>query len=299
MGPDWQQRLKEFLAYLEEERHASPHTLRNYEIDLNQFAQFRGKDGNIFDPEQVTPKEVRAFLASLFKGHSRRTIARKLSALRSFFRYMEKKGVLPDNPAAALFSLKQHKSLPGFLSVDEMFRLLASLPGKGVLGLRDRAIIEVLYACGLRVSELTGLNWEHLDPSLGIVRVWGKGRKERIVPIGSKALEALFAYRQALDGERGTQGSGAPIFLNARGGRLNPRSVARLLKGYMGKLAVEKRITPHSLRHTFATHLLNAGADLRAVQELLGHASLSTTQRYTHVQMDHILEVYDRAHPRT
>jgi integrase/recombinase XerC len=210
-------------------------------------------------------------------------------------------GLLSQNPAEIVATPKQEKPLPTFLPVDEVFSLLETPDRSTTWGARDRAILETLYSCGIRVSELTGLSEGDVDFSLGILKVYGKGRKERIVPIGEKALAALREYlpqRDRILGSLGYKGRGSPLFINGRGGRLTSRSVARILHKYILKCGLLRKVSPHALRHSFATHLLDAGADLRAIQELLGHVSLSTTQRYTHVSVDKLMEVYDRAHPR-
>jgi integrase/recombinase XerC len=232
---------------------------------------------------------------SLHKQNKKSTIGRKLAALRTFFRYLVREGVLRLNPGELVATPKQEKYLPRTLTVDESFALMEQGGGAGLLARRDRAIVETLYSCGLRVSELTGLNVGSVDLREGLVRVLGKGRKERIVPIGRKAREALEEYLAA----RGNPADEEPLFLNQRGGRLTPRSVERNLKVQLLKAGILKDATPHALRHSFATHLLDGGADLRAIQELLGHASLSTTQKYTQVSVDHLMHVYDQAHPRS
>jgi integrase/recombinase XerC len=299
--------LEQFLHYLKVEKNYSTHTLRNYESDLRQFMAFlqeraaraHAAPGDAFGPEQVDHLDVRAYLASLHRRNARSSVARKLSTLRSFFDYLVRRGVVKHNTADMVSSPKMGRSIPEVLPVDEVFQLMHG-PDRGkVLGCRDLAILEVLYSCGLRVSELTSLNLESVDFELGIVRVVGKGDKERVLPIGSKALEALNAYlrrRGELEGDGLEQGA---LFLNNRGGRLSSRSVDRLLKKYLQSCNLGRSMGPHGLRHTFATHLLDAGADLRAVQEMLGHVSLSTTQRYTHLSVDKLMAVYDRTHPRS
>ena len=252
---------------------------------------------------KVDRMAIRKYLSFLHRKNKKSSIARKISTLRSFFKYMVREQVIPSNPAKSVSTPKVEKTLPTTLTVDEAFRLMESpttiseKPSEGSKekGLRDRAILELLYSSGLRVSELVGLNSNQLDLDLGIVRVMGKGRKERIVPVGVKAIEALEAYlekRGMLEGEE-------PIFVNSLGGRLTARSVGRLMKRYTRHSGIFRKVSPHSLRHTFATHLLDAGADIREIQEMLGHSSLSTTQRYTHVSMGKLMEVYDKAHPRS
>jgi integrase/recombinase XerC len=227
----------------------------------------------------------------------RASIARKLSAVRGFFRFLVTSGRLRRDPTLGVATPKTRKKLPAHLSLDEVDRLLTTPAGDAIGGVRDRAILELLYSSGLRVSELTGLDWTDMDTDAETVRVLGKGRKERVVPVGRPALRALDAYRRAV-AERGWPSTSGPIFRNARGGRLTSRSVARLMERYVAASGTTAKATPHALRHTFATHLLGGGADLRAIQELRGPASLATTQRYTHVDLRRLMDAYDRAHPR-
>ena len=301
--------LGHYSTYLEIEQRVSVHTLRNYRSDLEQFFEFvaRPTDGDEPRPvavERITHHVIRAFLARLHRGHSRSSIARKLSALKSFFRFLVREAVISDDPTGQISAPKQDRPLPTYLSVDDMFRLLSAPAADTPTGLRGRAILEVLYSGGLRVSELAGLDWSDVDADLSVLRVEGKGRKERMVPIGRTALDALQRYRGAIPALLNPDPNAAPrrpasdaVFLNRRGGRLTTRSVARLIEGYAKQCGLADRISPHALRHSFATHLLDAGADLRAIQELLGHASLSTTQKYTHVNLDRLTQVYDQAHP--
>jgi len=302
-----EQALAQFLLYLKVERNASSHTVRNYHGDLRRFIDFmQARVGRTGDgeptppaPDEVSYLDVRAYLASLHRRNAKSSVARKLSALRSFFAYLVRQGVIHQNPAEMVAAPKMAQKIPEVLPVDEAFRLMHGPRADAALGCRDLAMLEVLYSSGLRVGELTALNLDSIDAELGIVRVIGKGDKERVVPVGSKALEAVGAYlgrRGELLGGKEEHGA---LFLNSRGGRLTPRSVARLLTRYVRHCQLPRRVSPHSLRHTFATHLLDAGADLRAVQEMLGHASLSTTQRYTHLTVDKLMAVYDRAHPRS
>jgi len=300
--------IDRFLEHLRVERNASNHTLRSYASDLEQFRAFLksaglDRDGNREDVrvEAVDSVAVRAFLSHLYRGHKKSSLARKLAAQRSFFRYLVDQGVLKQSPAEVVATPKQEKNLPAFLPVDEVFALVGSPDPSTTWGARDRALLETLYSCGIRVSELVGLNDGDVDFHLGIARVTGKGRKERVVPIGSKAIEALKAYLPRRDEVRARTrrfGAPVPLFINPRGTRLSARSVARILQKHGLRSGLFRKIHPHALRHTFATHLLDAGADLRAIQEMLGHVSLSTTQRYTHVSVDKLMEVYDRAHPR-
>jgi integrase/recombinase XerC len=278
-----------FAAQLRAERHASPHTLRAYVADVRAFFTTL----RTTTPHQVTPADVRHWLRALDGHLDRSSIGRKLAAVRGFFRFLVAAKQLRRDPTIGVGTPKTRRKLPSHLSLDDVDRLLATPDAARPRGLRERAILEVLYTAGLRVSELTGLDWERIDADAGVARVFGKGRKERLAPLGRPALAALEAYRRASGGPHA-----GPVFRNARGGRLTPRSVARNLRGHVRAAGIRTRTTPHTLRHTFATHMLGAGADLRAIQELLGHASLSTTQRYTHVDLRHLMEAYDRAHPR-
>ena len=284
--------LSAFLRYLSLEKAASPHTLRSYRTDLLGFQRFLAGAG---DPAlaAVTPRVVRAWLADL---HGRRldpaSIARKLAALRSWFRFLVRRGVLGGNPAREVRSPRRPRKLVAFLPIDESEALMA---GRGLAGAarnRDLAVLELLYASGLRVSELAALDLDAVDRAERTVRVLGKGGKERIVPFGRQAARALGVYLGSRARDRG------PVFTNARGGRLSVRSLHTLVRRGAAAAGLQRRVTPHTLRHTFATHLLNGGADLRAIQELLGHSRLSTTQRYTHVGAEQLMKVYDAAHPR-
>jgi integrase/recombinase XerC len=288
---------------LEVEENASPHTLRNYGSDLAQFAAFaaeqRGGRAEELGADVVDDRLVRGFLVGRLRHNAKSSAARKLSAVKRFARFLVGRGVLASDPTLSVTAPKAAKRLPAHLTVDDMFRLLEAPDLATSAGRRDRALLEVIYSAGLRVSEAVGLDWRDIDTSLGVLRVRGKGRKERVVPIGSTALEALAAYRDVIPllCPRGVVDRAA-VFLNARGGRLTARSVARSLDHYCVRSGLAAKISPHALRHSFATHLLGAGADLRAIQELLGHASLSTTQKYTHVNLDHLMAAYDKAHPR-
>jgi integrase/recombinase XerC len=281
-----------FFRYLAVERHASPHTVRAYRTDLLDFLRFCG-EARCAEIEAVDGRLIRAYLAHL---HGRRldpvTVSRHLSTLRSWLRFLVRQGVLERNVARDVRSPRLPRKLVSFLPVDEAMPLVDArgLGGRG-RG-RDVAILELLYASGLRVSELTGLDLADVDHEAMTVRVLGKGGKERVVPFGRGAARTLDAY---LGGRADTRG---PLFVNARGGRLTARSVHTLVRRAARAAQVERRVSPHTLRHTFATHLLDGGADLRAVQELLGHSRLSTTQRYTHVSTDHVVRAYDAAHPR-
>lgn len=299
--------IDSFIDAVRTQKGYSPHTVRNYRIDLDQFHDFlkdKGGGGEETRPavESVDFPTIREYFGSLFGKYKRSTIARKLSAVRSFFVFLEKKGLVALNPSAEVAAPKREKYIPAHLPVDEMFRLLERPDVTRPLGKRDRAILEVFYSCGIRVSELTGLDVAHVDAAQQLVRVIGKGNKERIVPIGREALKALEDYlleTSALRKKLYGDGRRSPLFLNARGGRLTARSVGKLVKTYGREGSLMLDISPHALRHTFATHMLDGGADLRAVQELLGHVSLSTTQKYTHVSLDKLMEIYDKAHPRS
>ena len=284
-----------FCTHLETERNVSPHTLLAYRCDLEQLAAFitreRGEGAVAADVDHLL---LRRYLAQLGKNARKSSIGRKLAAIRTFFRFLVRRGVIAKNPAELIATPKKENRLPFHLDIDQVTTLVEAPQEEEKHALRDRAILEMLYSCGLRVSELTGLDIGDLDLAGGMVRVMGKGGKERIVPVGSRAIEAI---RESLAGRGELAGSG-PLFLNTRGDRINRRSVARIVDAHVLRIAAFKRISPHILRHTFATHMLEGGADLRAIQELLGHASLSTTQKYTHVSIDRLMEVYDKAHPK-
>jgi integrase/recombinase XerC len=299
--------LQAFADHLRGERRVSPHTLRNYVSDLAQFRRFLIErklclidDAKVIDARKVDIHVVRAFLASLTKDHKKSSIGRKLAALKSFFRYLVATKRVEKDPLLLIQTPKQEKPLPGFLSVDDVFQLLGGIKVTKSLDIRDRAILEFFYSTGVRVSELVGLNWADLDFQLEIVRVVGKGSKERIVPFGKVAKETLEAYasEQRKNWNSACKGE-APVFLNNRGERITTRSVARIVEKHLRETGIAVKMGPHGLRHTFATHLLNSGADLRVIQEMLGHASLSTTQRYTHLNLDQLTAIYDRAHPRS
>ncbi len=299
-------RLQGFAAYLAHNKGYSAHTVRNYVSDVRQFLLYLKERDPACTAEAADEYAIRGFLSSRFAQNRKASLARKLSALRSFYRFLLLEGEVPANPAALLAMPKREQMLPNFLSVDDTFRVLEAPGGDSFLTMRDRAMLELLYGSGLRVSELVGLGVKDVKMDMQVLRVWGKGRKERIVPVGEKAKQALEKYLAAREEilrgpapevEKGRMEEG-PLFLNRSGGRLTDRSVARRLDGYVRRLGLPREVSPHALRHSFATHLLDSGADLRAIQELLGHASLATTQRYTHLSLDRIMEVYDRVHPR-
>jgi integrase/recombinase XerC len=248
---------------------------------------------------RIDPLIIRKYLGHLHSHNKKSTIARKLSALRSFYRFLLKQGIVEQNPTDMILTPKQEHPIPRYLPVDDIFQLLDSIQTDDLFGLRNRAIFETFYSCGLRVSETAGLNVSDMDADTGLVRVYGKGSKERVVPIGLKAMNAISVYRERLERETGVPSStDGPLFLNKYNGRLSTRSIARILNQIVRNCSLLVPVSPHVLRHTFATHMLDAGADLRAVQELLGHKSLSTTQKYTHVSIDRLMETYDKAHPR-
>lgn len=290
-----EQEIAAFIRHLETERNSSPHTLAAYHSDLAQFTEFiRTELGTAAGPENVTHLLIRRWLALLHRDHAKSSVGRKLAAVRALFKHLVRTGRLSKNPAELVSTPKKEKKVPYHLSIDEVTTLVEAPREPDILSLRDRAILETLYSCGVRVSELTGLDVGGIDLEGGTARVLGKGSKERIVPVGSIARAALSRYLDA----RNNPPHEAPLFTNARGGRLTSRSVRRVVDKHILRLATMRKISPHTLRHTFATHLLEGGADLRAIQELLGHASLSTTQKYTHVGIDRLMEVYDKAHPK-
>jgi integrase/recombinase XerC len=291
--------LKAFLEYLRLNRNASPHTARAYESDIGQFLRYlagaRGRAASLLTPGDVDAVVVSGFLADLHRrGNSRASAARKLASLRTFFRYLRREGLLQDDPAALVGTPKREKKLPAHLAEPEMTRLLETPDPETPFGRRDRAILELFYASGLRLSELTGLDLDDVNLSARMVRVLGKGGKERIVPFHPRAAQAIRLWLA----DRADIGDSPSLFVNYRGGRLSTRSVDRLVRKYVAQCSTRFGISPHALRHSFATHLLQRGADLRAIQELLGHARLSTTQRYTHVNAAQLMEAHRKAHPR-
>jgi len=298
--------LTSFIRHLQTEKGYSPHTIRNYTSDLQHFIRFvkekQGLEGKKSDITQIDYNLIRSYLGKQFDTSRRTTVARKLSAIKSFFKFLEMRGACSINPASEIATPKQGKYIPSYIPIDAMFALLEKPDSDNTVGLRDVSILELLYSSGLRVSELVNLNLEHLDRKARLVTVLGKGGKERVLPVGRKAIAALSRYLDQTAQQRKKAGYAkdqGPLFLNYRGGRLTARSVNRLVKRYSLLCGIPKEISPHSIRHTFATHMLDGGADLRSIQELLGHASLSTTQKYTHVSIDKLMEVYDKSHPRS
>jgi len=296
-----------FIELLAVEKGYADNTCRAYRNDLQEFVDFVLRNntggpsgaGDRSEPDMWNHLAIRKYLGYLHDRNKKSTIARKLSAVRMFFRYLVKQGVIETNPAETILTPKQEHPVPNYLTVDDVFRLLDSIPITSLQSARDRAIFEAIYSCGLRVSETSGLDVGNVDFDAGLVRVLGKGSKERIVPIGRQALEAIRAYRARLEIEKGiAMVDEGPLFLNKFLHRLSTRSMARSLENIVKACSMRVPVSPHVLRHTFATHMLDAGADLRVVQELLGHQSLSTTQKYTHVSIDRLMETYDRAHPR-
>ncbi len=285
--------IEKFLTFLRVEKNASVHTITNYLIDLKNFKNFLAEK----NLEQITYIDIRKFLISLKESNfSKRSMARKMAALRSFFRFLNREGYLKHNPISGVYTPKLDKRLPLFMNLNEVTRLLESPDSKDLQGVRDRAILETLYSTGARVSELCSLDLDNIDFIGGVIKVYGKGKKERLVPIGDRALKAIRVYLE----RRGpiVKMDKRAAFLNKAGRRITDRAVRRIVEKYIRKVSLNERISPHTLRHSFATHLLDRGADLRSVQELLGHMNLSTTQIYAHVTTERIKSIYDKAHPR-
>lgn len=294
--------IDSFLLYLQVEKNAAENTLAGYRQDLfaglDFFASALGKPDYAVQPSDIDTRLFRAYLARLaLAGWQKTTLARKTTAWRSFFRYLAREGVLPDNSLAGVKPPRGEKKLPAFLHPEQCSQLIES-PADSLLGLRDRAMLEVLYGCGLRVSELVGLDVDDLDLAARRLRVLGKGSRERIMPVGDMAADALQVYLQLARPVLVRATAMPALFLNARGGRITRRGVHKIIRGYLSRLELTGRVSPHTLRHSFATHLLDNGADLRVVQELLGHVRLSTTQIYTHLSTEKLKEIYLRTHPR-
>lgn len=294
--------IDRFLQYLRVERNASQLTEKSYREDLTFLADYlcEAYADVCPKPGNVTVLDLRGYVAALHEaGYAKATIARRLASLRSFFRFGQREGWAKTNPAKPLRNPRKGRSLPHFLSAEDLGRLLQAPPADEPLGLRDRAILETMYSAGLRVSELVGLSDGDLDFDAGILRVRGKGRRERLAPVGSYATRALGRWLRVRElHPRVPEGPDAPVFVNRFGRRISVRSIGRMLEKYLKLTGLDNRTTPHSLRHSFATHLLDRGADIRSVQELLGHKSLVTTQIYTHVSTSALLKVYEKAHPR-
>lgn len=295
------QYIEGFKKYLNSERNYSVHTVKAYMTDIKEFCtvlkekNLLPKEGEGLGTLELDETPVRSYISWLYTRNSRASIARKIASVRTFFEYLMRNGVIKRNMAKHVPTPQGEKRLPTFLTVDEVIKLVETPGADSPLQARDSAILELLYSSGLRVSELTGINLEDIDLTAMNVKVLGKGRKERLVPVGSKASLAL---REYLPGRLELNPGGDYLFVNSRGGRLTVRSVDRIIKKYAAISGIPKNISPHVLRHTFATHLLGGGADLRAIQEMLGHKSLSTTQRYTHTSIEKIMEIYDKTHPR-
>lgn len=298
--------IRDFAVYMEMERNLSAHTIKSYLTDLRQFqiyvqgnVQSRESFGriNINMPDHLL---IRSYLRALYRQKVKKsTVARKIAAVRSFFKYLLREGRVETNPAELIRAPLPEKHIPAFLSVDEILAVLNIEFKDDLLGARDRALMELFYSSGIRLGELTGLNVGDISFSQGLLKVRGKGKKERIVPVGGPALSAIQSYLKILAGVSANRViQDGPLFVNSRGGRLTSRSVARIVDKVVRISGISRKISPHALRHSFATHLMNAGADLRAIQELLGHESLSTTQKYTSIGIDRLMEVYDNAHPR-
>ncbi len=290
--------IKDFITYLEVEQNASPNTISAYRRDLTGLMEFLGAGSPV---TSISKRDIRAWLAHEKREHkSNTTVARKLSAVRSFFRFLIRQGLVKTDPSTGIRPPRPASRLPSYLSVDEAFNLIEIAGGDGFQACRDRAILELLYSSGIRVGELTGLDLQHLSLSPEMIRVKGKGRKERVVPFGKKAAQAVrkyLPYRSSLL-QRLRRPEEEAVFLNRSGTRLSPRSVQRLVSKRRLMTGVRTCATPHTLRHTMATHLLESGADLRAIQDILGHSSLATTQKYTHLDFSNLSRVYDNAHPR-
>jgi integrase/recombinase XerC len=293
--------IAQFLRYLDIERNASELTIKSYREDLTDLADYLSDEGQrIVVARDISPTDLRAYVAALHEaGYAKSSISRKLASLRSFYRFAQRQSMADSNPAKPLRNPRGSRKLPHFLTGDEILKLLNAPSRLEVAGLRDRAILETIYSAGLRVSELVGLCDGDIDYSEGVVRIRGKGRKERFGSLGKFAIRALQDYvKVRTRSSKQPEGSKGPTFVNRFGDRLTTRSIGRMLEKYIHETGLDARTSPHTLRHSFATHLLNAGADIRSVQELLGHKSLVTTQIYTHVSTANLQEVYNRAHPR-
>jgi integrase/recombinase XerC len=293
-----EQVIRQFLEYLEVERNYSPNTITSYETDLTELLGFLRSEG-ITDVRDIHKETLRAFLGSLIdQGFSNRSAARKIASLRSFFKYLRRQKLVEGNPALVLITPRTDKHLPTFLDEQTAEALMNAPDKKSANGKRDTAILELFYSTGIRLSELIGLNINDIQPAERVIKVFGKGRKQRILPVGEKALQAIEEYLATRIDLHGKSSSTVPLFLTVGGKRMYPQAVGMLVRKYIRQVSEVEKQSPHVLRHSFATHLLNRGADLRAVKELLGHESLSTTQVYTHVSAARMKKVYERAHPK-
>lgn len=298
--------IQVFQNYLEVERNASMHTIAAYIADIREFELFLTEKGYLTERDEIIRAEteqIRQYMSHLYQQKFKKiSINRKISSLRAFYKYLLRTGKINNNPAETIQTLKTEKYMPIFLSVDEVMELFKNEKDASDLSMRNRAILEMFYSCGLRLSELAGLDRQDIDFDQKLVKVKGKGKKERMVPVGTPALTAVKRYLEKIDAIIKSSESGKyknPLFVNIRGQRITTRSIARIVNKITSESGIGRKISPHALRHSYATHLLNAGADLRSIQELLGHESLSTTQKYTAININHVMEVYDKAHPRT
>ncbi len=294
-----QRTVGRFLRYLEVERNASALTIKSYREDLTTLVEYlRGQSAHLSEPSAITPADLRQYVTALHRaGYAKSSVARHLATLRSFFRFAQREGIVARNPAKPLRNPRPDRPLPHFLTTRQVGQLLVAPRADAPLGLRDRAMLETMYSAGLRVSELVAIDDDDLDLGGGLVRVRGKGRRERLAPLGRFAVRAIERW-QRVRPARAEGGAARPLFLNRFGRRLTTRSVARMVDKYLQQTGLDQRTSPHTLRHSFATHLLDRGADIRSVQELLGHKSLVTTQIYTHVSLSSLRATYEKAHPR-
>lgn len=294
-----QNAIERFLRFLDIEKNCSELTVKSYREDLLSLVEYLEQAaGRIPPPDQISTMELRNYIAACHEaGYAKSSISRRLASLRSFFRFALREGLATQNPAKPLRNPRRERKLPHFLTTAEIGKLLEAPSRQDWAGIRDRAILETMYSAGLRVSEVVGINEEDLDLDSGLVRIRGKGKRERLAPLGSFAVRAILRWTRQRDPKQG-RGRTSPVFLNKFGTRLTTRSVARMLEKYLKVTGLDLRTSPHTLRHSFATHLLDRGADIRSVQELLGHKSLVTTQIYTHVSTSNLRKVYERAHPR-
>jgi integrase/recombinase XerC len=291
--------IQRFLTYLRVERNSSDYTIKSYREDLTSLMDFLAEEDNsVPHPSKITPLDLRGYVAALHEaGYAKSSISRRLASLRSFFRFAQRDGIVETNPAKPLKNPRPERKLPHFLTTAEVGKLLNAPPLDDSMALRDRAIFEVLYSAGLRVSELVGINDADLDLTTGSVRVAGKGKRERLSPLGSYAIKAIKKWQKIRQAKKIGNGQ-VPLFVNKFGNRITTRSIGRMVEKYLLLTGLDRRTSPHTLRHSFATHLMDNGADIRSVQELLGHKSLVTTQIYTHVSTAGLKEIYEKAHPR-